>query len=169
MKPVSIRKSKIAGRGLFADHPIVAGKTILSINGPIIKKVITSLKESRAIENWIGVGKDLWVNTDNSFIRFINHSCYPNAAMTGKRRLVALQNIAKDDEITIDYSMTDADPYWRIKCKCGHKQCRKEIRAIYTVTQEVFLRHFTYVSKPFQKLFIRNYIISKDSNKPKET
>lgn len=164
MKKITVSKSKIHGTGIFAEEPIKAGERIQYINGPQIKKIIKTPEESKAIENWIGVGKHKWINTDGTPFRHINHSCYPNAAITGTKTLIALEDIKPGTEITIDYSMTDADPYWHIDCSCGSKRCRGEIRAIYTVPPDVFKRHFKFVSKPFQKIFIKNYITSQEKN-----
>lgn len=164
MKKIFVLKSKIHGKGVFAAEDIKRGEKIQYINGEKVKKVVKSKAESKKIENWIGMGKSLWINTKGTPFRYINHSCYPNAAITGTKTVVALEDIKSGSEINIDYSMTDADPYWHIKCHCGAKNCRKEIRAIYTVPPEVFKRHFQFVSKPFQKIFIKNYILSKEEN-----
>ena len=162
MKKIRFSKSTIHGRGIFADEDMREGERIQYIDGPLVKKTIRSKKESESIKNWIGVDKDTWIDTRKSPFRFINHSCFPNAAITGKKTLVALCDIKKDAEITIDYSMTDADPYWSFSCACGAKACRKEVRAIYAVPTDVFKRHFKYVSRPFQRIYIKNYITGKE-------
>ncbi len=41
--------------------------------------------------------------------------------------IFASQDIKKGEEITFDYSSTEADPYWKMKCKCGSFNCRKII------------------------------------------
>lgn len=163
MKKIKLSGSGIHGKGLFAAEDIKQGERIQYIEGPIVKKVVHSKKESESIKNWIGVGKHMWIDTRKSIFRFINHSCFPNAAIMGKKTLVALEDIAKDSELTIDYSMTDADPYWSFPCSCGAKECRKEVRAIYTVPTDVFKRHFKYISRPFQKMYIKNYLSSKEA------
>jgi len=164
MKRIKVLKSKIHGKGIFADEDIKSGEKIQYIHGPKIKKIVKTPKESKIIENWIGVEKHMWIDTGGTPFQYINHSCYPNAAITGTKTLIALEDIKCGTEITIDYSMTDADPFWHITCSCGADGCRKEIRAIYAVPTEVFKRHFKYVAKPFQRIFINSYIQAKTKN-----
>lgn len=158
MKKIVIKKSSIHGKGLFADENIRKGDKIQIIPGPKVKKVTKNEQDSQEIANWIGVSRHFWIDTRGTIFNFINHSCEPNAAIAGIRSLYALENIQKGSEIFIDYSMTDADPYWEIKCKCGTKSCRKVIRAIYTVPTDVFKRHMPYIPRYFQRLYLRSYI-----------
>jgi SET domain-containing protein len=161
MEPLIVKNSTVDGVGLFANAKISSGEKILTINAPIVTKKIKTPEESAQIMNWIGVGKDRWIVTDKTLFRFINHSCNPNTALNG-RTLMSLRDIDSQEEVTIDYSMTDADPYWEMSCSCNDKNCRKKIRSIYTIPTAVFKKHFKYISKPFQRIFISNYIINKN-------
>ena len=38
-----------------------------------------------------------------------------------------MKPIKKGDEITIDYSTTVGENYWKMTCLCGSKNCRKII------------------------------------------
>jgi hypothetical protein len=165
MKEIYIGKSEIHGKGLFAGEPIKRGERIQYINGKKEKKVPKSASDSKAIGNWIGMGKFTWINTKNTPFRFINHSCDPNAAISGIKTVVAMRDIAKDEEIAIDYSMTDADQHWSIACDCGSKDCRKIIRAIYTVPPQVFEKHMPYIPRFFQRVYLRTYIKKQMSDK----
>lgn len=167
MKKISVRESGIHGNGLFADEDIKQGERIQYINGKREKRVTKNETDSREIEHWIGTGKFSWINTEGTPFRYINHSCDPNAAIAGIKTVVALEEIKAGEEVTIDYSMTDADPYWNITCHCGTKTCRKDIRAIYTVPQEVFRRHMPYVPRYFQRAYIRNHIHTRMGKKGK--
>lgn len=159
MKKIYIAKSKINGKGMFAGEDIRRGERIQYIKGKLVRSVTKNARDSKAIQNWIGVTTYFWMNTDGTPFRYINHSCDPNAAITGTKTAIALRNINVGEEITIDYSMSDADLHWKgIHCTCGSKNCRKEIRAIYTVPPDVFKRHMPYVSRYFQRVYLRNYI-----------
>lgn len=159
MKKIYIGKSEIDGKGIFAVENILKGERIQYIKGAKVKNVVKSREESRAITNWIGMSRNFWINTEGTPFRYVNHSCEPNAAITGTKTVVALKNIRANEEVTIDYSMSDADPFWEgIHCTCGAKNCRKEIRTIYTVPPEVFQRHMPHVSRYFQRLYLRNYV-----------
>ncbi len=164
MKKVIVKESNIHGKGTFAFTDIKSGSRIDTIHGPIVTKKINTPKESMRIINWIGVGRNIWIDTRNTPYRYINHSCYPNAAIK-RTSLIALDDIKEGDEITIDYSMNDADPLWSIECNCGQKKCRHEIRAIYTVPPDVFMRHLRFMSKTFQRIFLENYILTHETSK----
>jgi hypothetical protein len=165
MKKVSVRKSGVHGKGLFADEDIKKGEHIQYIKGKPVKKVVKSPRDSERIANWIGAGKNRWMKTAGTPFRFLNHSCGPNAAITGTKTLIAMEDIPSGREITIDYSMSDADPYYRINCRCGSKRCRKEIRAIYSVPKEVFQKHMPYIPRYFQRAFIRSYVLGQEGSK----
>ncbi len=158
MKKIYAGKSLISGKGIFAAEDIKKGQQIQRIMGKLIKRKLRSEKESKKFANWIGMGKDMWLNPNQTKFRYLNHSCDPSAAIVGTRTLVALKDIPKDGEITFDYSLTDADQYWQMKCKCGSKNCREIIKPIYSVAPEVFSRHYPHIPAKFQRLFLRTYI-----------
>jgi len=168
MKKIYLGKSRINGKGIFAGEDIKKGERIQYIKGEKVKNVIKNSKESAAIANWIGISRKFWINTKGTPFRYINHSCNANAAITGTKTVVALRDIRKDEEITIDYSMSDADPFWEgIHCTCGEKNCRKDIRAIYNVPPEVFKRHMPHVSRYFQRVYLGNYVRAKTNPRGK--
>lgn len=160
MKKIEIRDSGIEGKGLFASEPIKAGERIQYIRGPMFKKVVKGNDEAMAIMNSIGVGRYSWIDTDGTPFRYINHSCEPNAAVVGTKMVVAMKDIKMGEEITIDYSMTDADPFWHMDCSCATNTCRKKIASIQTVPPEVFKRHMPYIPKNFQRIYLRDYVSS---------
>lgn len=160
MKKIEVRDSGIEGKGLFAAEPIKAGERIQYIRGPMFKKVIRGNEEAMAIMNSIGVGRYSWISTDGTPFRYINHSCEPNAAIVGTKMVVAMKDIPQGKEITIDYSMTDADPYWNMDCDCKTKTCRKKIASIQSVPPEVFKRHMPFIPKNFQRIYLRGYVSS---------
>lgn len=168
MKKIYIGKSRINGKGLFAGEDIKRGDRIQYIKGKRVKNEAKNSKDSAAIVNWIGVSRKFYLNTEGTPFRYINHSCDANAAIMGTKTVVALRDIPKDREITIDYSMSDADPFWRgIRCHCGAKNCRKVIRAIYNVPPEVFKKHMPYISHYFQRLYLRTYVRKSSSSSGK--
>ena len=56
----------------------------------------------------------------------LNHSCDPNVGVQGQIAFVAMRDIAADDELTVDYAMTDDEAY-EMECNCGSPRCRKVI------------------------------------------
>ncbi len=164
-KKYEIRQSAIAGNGLFARKAIGRGEIVLQTRAKVVHRQIESSTESSEIINWIGIDKDIWMITDDTPLRYINHSCEPNSAMASAKTLVALRQIEMGEEITMDYSMSDADPLWSISCNCGSKNCRKLISSIHTIDPQVFKNHFPFISKPFQRIFIQKYISENDNER----
>jgi hypothetical protein len=54
--------------------------------------------------------------------RFVNHSCNPNAHAS-KGQDVAIRNIARGEEITVDY-VVEQVPGLNLQCNCGTSSCR---------------------------------------------
>lgn len=158
MKKIYVGESKISGKGIFAGEDIKKGQQIQRFSGKFIKKEIKNEKEAQRFANWVGVGKNKWLNPNPTKLRFLNHSCDPSAAIVGTRTIMALKNIPKGEEITFDYSLTDADPYWYMKCKCESRKCRKIITSIYSIPVDVFKSHYPHVPKYFQRLFLKTYV-----------
>jgi hypothetical protein len=146
--------SKTDGVGLFVKKNYKKDDFIAYISGPIVHLPVLTPKIEKKIGNWIGASKHTWINTDNSPFRFINHSCDPNVAITTTRKVVATKDISQDSEITIDYSMTEADPTWSISpCCCKSKNCRKEITGISKLAPEVIEKNKKYISKKFLSIY----------------
>lgn len=55
-----------------------------------------------------------------------NHSCDANAGVKGQNVLIARRDIKKGEEVCFDYETTDTEGLDYI-CKCGAKDCRKNI------------------------------------------
>jgi len=126
------------GRGLFARHQIPAGTEILRFTGPLL-----SLNEVRArgaaAANALQVGIDRYLYLDEPG-RLVNHSCSPNAAVIADTRLVAIRNIAPDEEIRFDYSTTISDG-WTMPCRCGSADCRGLIVAFQLLPEPLRRRY----------------------------
>jgi hypothetical protein len=77
---------------------------------------------------------------NNSRARYINHSCEPNCAVSG-RSIISAKSIRRGEELTFDYS-TDIDwPGFRMNCKCGSPKCRRLVRAYRFLPRRLKLRY----------------------------
>lgn len=149
------RTSKINGVGLFATKAFKKGETVGYIDGPVevIKEFTPTLSKNTL--NWIGVGKKSWINTNNSPFRFINHSCEPNVAHVAKRKVVAVKNIALGEEMTFDYSLSEAEDGWVIAgCRCNTQTCRGTIMSITHLPKKIFNRKLNHIPKKFQQIYL---------------
>ena len=61
-----------------------------------------------------------------------------------------MKNIAKNEELTIDYSITEGNHYWKMNCNCQQKNCRKVIKSVRYLSKELFLKYESYLL-PFLK------------------
>lgn len=157
MKKLHKAKSKINGVGLFSEQSYTEGDFIAYIDGPVqvIREHTPTL--SKQTLNWIGVSKYSWINTDKSVFRYINHSCEPNVAQITKRKVVAIKDIPAGEELTMDYSLTEAEEDWEIAdCKCDSNLCRGKVVSIMKLPRKVFERKEQYIPEKFKSVY-RSY------------
>jgi hypothetical protein len=120
------------GRGIFAQRPILAGETVAVWGG-----VVLTLDQVEALAS---DERHLVVQIDETFFLttpeetadgadFINHSCAPNLGFTSPITLVALRDIAPEEELSFDYAMTDATPTLEMDCDCRTPACRGRVRS----------------------------------------
>ena len=115
------------GKGIFADEEIQVGSLIFIVEGNL-KHQPYEPHRYMVGKYWLGVGPETWLETpEHNPMHHTNHSCQPNAVLEDRVKVVALQHIKKDHEITIDYALTEEDPYWKMECHCGEKNCRGTI------------------------------------------
>ncbi|MEK6844807.1 MAG: SET domain-containing protein-lysine N-methyltransferase [Nanoarchaeota archaeon] len=129
-KKIFVSKS-FDGKGLFAKESIKKDEFLFIVKGKI-RKEDKYYEGNYFLEGprWLAVGKHKWIiPLRKNPWWFINHSCSPNAGLVGKNKVVAMKNINKNEEITLDYSITEDDPNWEMKCKCDDKKCRKIIKS----------------------------------------
>jgi hypothetical protein len=117
--------STIDGQGIFARNAIESAAPICTLTGPVRRSSLFS----SSLPNWIGIDANTWIDPEPPLDR-INHSCDPNSALGEGLTLRALRPIAPNEEITLDYSTTEADFAWEMQCTCGAPSCRKHLRSI---------------------------------------
>ena len=140
-----ISNSKIHGRGIFANKNMKKDELIFVFKGIKLKKVPGPWQVG---PNWLQVDIKTWVKPkENSPGRYLNHSCNPNAGIKGNQLIVAIKNIKKGQEITIDYSMSETEPQWKMKCSCKSKNCRKIIRTYQHLPNKIKKKYKGYISK----------------------
>ncbi|MFA5942103.1 MAG: SET domain-containing protein [Candidatus Paceibacterota bacterium] len=167
MKHIYICSSPIEGKGVSAGEKIKKGEAIQEIRGEARFLTVTNKEESLSYPNWIGVGKDKWIDPEYPN-QYLNHSCNPNAGINGtiivnksdksvkgKYVIVALKPIKEGEEVTIDYSIIEGDDFWEMKCACGQKGCRKIIRSIQYLPEKQFKKYFPDVPTYFKNLYLK--------------
>ena len=66
------------------------------------------------------------IDEEESIKLYQNHSCNPNVGLRGEISFVAMKDIEKDEELTVDYAFIDNEDY-SFECTCGSNNCRKTI------------------------------------------
>jgi hypothetical protein len=146
MQRVYVAPTGRTGRGLFANVAFAPGQTILVITGR--RRTAAYDGRYRVGPRWIGVGDCVWLEpSPRSHASFVNHSCNANAVITAEPAMVAVAPIAKGQEICIDYSTTEADPHWKMACKCGVAACRGTIQAVHSLPPDMYERYRPYLAQ----------------------
>jgi|SRR3989344_6900241 len=154
-KKFYVGESKIHNKGIFAEKNIRRGEVVGVIQGQKKFKVNRNLNDALSNPDWVGFEPHYWVDPIPPY-KHLNHSCNPNVAILGTKTLIALKSIKKNHEITIDYSIIEADPRWYMKCVCGGKNCRGIIKSIRQLPKDVYNKYKPFISKHFQALYQKN-------------
>jgi hypothetical protein len=82
---------------------------------------------------------------------YVNHSCDPNAGLSGQITLVAMRDIRPGEEITYDYAMSDGSPYDEFTCSCGSPHCRGHVSGEDWRRPDLWSRYAGYFSPYLQR------------------
>ena len=150
MEFIEVTDRGTKGKGVRAMKSFDPGEIVLTFEG---KKIVPEPGEHTL---QIGLGEHLVVEAPG---RYVNHSCTPNCGIVGKLCLVAMRPIAKDEEITFDYAMTELSPVsQRTKCLCGTKRCRGRMTGFNGLSKALKNEYGDYISD-----YLREYEIEQTS------
>ncbi|MCS7052890.1 MAG: SET domain-containing protein [Ignavibacterium sp.] len=120
---IVVKESTLHGKGIFTSVPINKGTIIMKIIGEIIDEEECIRRENEENNVYIFYKDDnVYIDAKNSEkIKYLNHSCdcncYVDEDENGDLILVALRDIQKDEELTIDYG------YEEIYNDCSCNEC----------------------------------------------
>ncbi len=121
---VYVQASPQHGNGVFARRPLQAGESIMTFTGPLLHRSQVDPNDYH-----LQVGDEEYLGASGAADDYVNHSCNPNAGFRGLV-LVALRDIAVDEEITWDYSTAiDEADFEGFPCACGAAACRGAVRS----------------------------------------
>lgn len=141
---VSVRRSAIHGRGVFAQVRIPAGEGILDYAGTVRswQDAVRDYRDSDAEDGHtfffdLGDGQVIDGSVGGNSARWINHGCEPNceAVLTGDRIVIhAKRDLEPGEELLLDYRLEledDSDPEARAMyaCRCSSSSCRRTMLA----------------------------------------
>lgn len=139
IKPFVMKGNSISGYGIYASRNIQKNEVVFKGEG-LSQRIITR----RFVEkNWtedekLHFRRYAYPVSDEVFILWDeepsewapqNHSCEPNTAFDGLN-VIALAEIKKGDELTLDYAKfldKNMEPF---DCQCGTSSCKKHISGI---------------------------------------
>lgn len=125
--------SSIAGKGLFCVEQIKKGEIVAVKLGHFMDKEALDTNADVVNEAFIQIADDKFLapTTHDEFLdtmTYINHSCDASVGIGGNILLVAMRNIEKDEELTVDYATQWANPALEINpCNCGSQLCRGRV------------------------------------------
>lgn len=127
---LEIKDHSSSGRGVFATRPFQTGELLATWGGWIISTEDLLRLSTKEQTYAVQVEEDLYLLTPRGKVGgadFINHSCDPNAGLSGAISLVAMRPILPGEEVCYDYAMTDSNPSLGFECHCGTSLCRGRV------------------------------------------
>ncbi len=138
-KPYAMKGNSIAGFGIYATRNIRKGDIVFAGEGKA-QRIVTK----RFIENnWdddqqLHFRRYAYALSDEVFVLWDedpsewapqNHSCDANTGLDGLN-VVALKNISRNEELTLDYSQFLNETMEPFECKCGSVNCKGQIKGV---------------------------------------
>lgn len=138
-KPYAMKGNSIAGFGIYATRNIRKGDIIFT-GEEKAQRIVTR----RFVEkNWdeeqqlhfrryaYALSEEVFVLWDEDPSEWApqNHSCDANTGLDGLN-VIALRNISRNEELTLDYSQFLNETMEPFECKCGSVNCKGEIKGV---------------------------------------
>jgi SET domain-containing protein len=121
------------GKGVFACVPIRQGELVMIFSGPLLQRAQVDFDDYH-----LQVGEDQYIGASGGADDYVNHSCEPNCGFADGLNLVALRDIAADEELTWDYGTAiDEDDFAGFPCDCGAVACRGRVVSFRHLTPQV--------------------------------
>jgi len=150
-----VARTKSTGRGLFAARRLRPGEKIFAVKGSVMRDAYGP--NYLIGKTWLCLSRGKWLApTRQSPWFYINHSCQPNCGLRGTVTVVPMKPIPPGAELTIDYSTTEEDPYWRMRCGCGSKNCRGVIRSVSFLPEALARKYWPYIPRYLQRAYLRS-------------
>lgn len=117
------------GYTVMAIKPIQKGELIVVWSGTLVDGATLTDLPPPVKRHSLQVEEDHYLVslTDSEPADYVNHSCTPNAGLSGQIALVAMRDIRPGEEVTYDYAMSDGSPYDEFTCRCETARCRGRV------------------------------------------
>ncbi|HCS90654.1 MAG: SET domain-containing protein-lysine N-methyltransferase [Thiohalocapsa sp. PB-PSB1] len=129
-----VREHSTFGRGVFAAESILAGEAIAMFDGEFYEEGDPDYPWE--VDDYVlQFAEDRWRDS-KGIARVLNHSCQPNIGIRNAFRLIAMRDIAPDEELCYDYAMAE-DGQWQLDCQCGSPNCRGRMAGFAALPESV--------------------------------
>lgn len=131
--------------GIFAREPIARDEIVSVWGGIVLTRAQAAALPEREQPYVMQVEEDFFLGgIREDPTNFFNHSCNPNVGFSGQMVLLAMRDIAPDEEICFDYAMCDGSAYDEFACECGAPNCRRQVRGTDWQNPELWERYRDY-------------------------
>ena len=151
MRNVEVRESEIQGNGVYSLKDFNKDDVVLEIDDSDVVTEDTQLTEEQFKYHcdYIGNGKVVLMKSPEVYI---NHSCNPNTyvkTIDGVRKVIAMRDIKKEDEITYDYSINGYNN-GEFECNCSSNNCRGTYQGnFFHLPRELQIHYLPYLDTWF--------------------
>jgi len=139
-KKYFLKGNAISGYGIYANKNIPKDEIIFQNEGKQHRLITKKFVEENWNEDKINVfRKYAWPISNEVYVLWDedptgwapqNHSCDPNTQYNGLN-VIALRNIKKGEELTLDYTTFLNSEMESFICNCGSENCKKVIQGLY--------------------------------------
>lgn len=151
-----VRAKGSGHQGVYARAPIAQGEVIAVWGGEIWTREQFMQLPVQLRRLTLQVEEDLYLSgPDEDPADYVNHSCNPNAGLSGQIVLIAMREIAPGEEVCFDYAMSDGSDYDEFACECGAPNCRRFIRGSDWRNPALWERYRGYFSPYLQRRIAR--------------
>lgn len=146
---VEIRTNSLNGKGIFAKEYIKKGEIVFIKGGHILTR--DEIFSSGVINSYFPINDEYFLGATNKdeedqIKLYQNHSCNPNVGLHGEITFIAMRDIEKDEELTVDYAFIDNEDY-SFECTCGSNDCRKTITGFDWKIKELQDKYYEYFAQ----------------------
>lgn len=117
------------GYTIVAIEPVPKGELLVVWGGDIMTGAELAVLPAAKRRYSIQIEENLYQVSphESEAADYINHSCSPNAGLSGPISLVAMREIRPGQEVHYDYATSDGSAYDEFACACGARNCRGRV------------------------------------------
>ena len=146
---VEVRDKSLNGKGIFAKEDIKKGEIVFIKGGHVLTR--NEIFSSGVINSYFPISDEYYLGARNKeeedkIKLYQNHSCNPNVGLHGEITFVAMRDINKDEELTVDYAFIDNEEY-SFKCTCGANNCRGTITGFDWKIKDLQDKYYNYFAQ----------------------